>query len=36
MGEVDQRLFGLSTAAPPEKSKRVIPIENLGECSSPT
>ena len=38
-GELDQRVFGLSTTASPEKkeiSKAHIPIETLGVCSSPT
>ena len=36
-GGVGQRLFGLSTAVPPEKkSKIVTSIETLGVCSSPT
>ena len=36
MGGVDQRLFGLSTAALMKKTKRVIPLETLGVFDSPT
>ena len=35
MGGVDQKIFDLNTAAPPEKSKRQLPLEVLwvfGQC----